>query len=135
MDVHHLRLVSSHGIPDATLRCAGPDRRRGESKVPDRRPRFTQLGIVEDYLPDIEPSLLEQAPFGPDDLVLTARMPVAGMDLQHPLNGTRLAHVSRCRGVRRMTTSPSPNSVQNQIPPWGPSRYGSKDVLTIIALQ
>ena len=47
----------------------------------------------------------------------------------------RRDHVLLGGELRRITTSPSPNRVQNQIPPWGPSRYGSNEVLTDIAVQ
>ena len=135
VDVHDLRPVSREGRADAPFRRARPDRRSGDPEVSGQGPRFTKLGVVEQYLLDLEPGFLKQQSFGCDHLVLATRLAIAGVDLQYPLHHGRRDHDLLGGGLRRITAIPSPNNVQNQIPPWGPSRYGSNEVLTTIAVQ
>src|SRR3990170_4037675 len=134
--VHDLGTVGEDGGIDPTFRSARPDGRRSEVQVARERPGFAQVGIVKDDLVDVDPSPLQEPLLRLHHFVFAARQAIAGVDLQQALDGRVLAQAgTRCRGASFMTASPNPKMTQNQIPPCGPSRYGSKEVSTIIATQ
>lgn len=120
--VDDVRPIGSNGIRHSACCPRRPDRGCGEPKVCTERAGLAEIRVVEDHLAHIEAGFLEKDTLSLNGAILAAGLSISGVHLEDSANALLPAHRLVSRGAKRMTTRPRPKMLQNQMPPWGPSR-------------